>query len=186
MITNVEKALNKFFDKVISFAKKNLKRLDKNATEKLSRSLDHKVKVSKSGNSFEADILMAAHGKYVDAGVKGVGGKKADGTNWKLKRVTNNKYRYNKLKPPASAFDKWSIARGVAARDKKGRFLKRRASNFAIAKSVYHTGLETTNFISEPFDKYFKTLPDDIIEAFGLDVEDMIEFSLKTHNKDYK
>ena len=49
----------------------------------------------------------------------------------------------------------------------------------AISQSVWHTGLETTNFLKDPFDKHFKTLPEKVVEAYALEVEDLLEFSLK-------
>ena len=184
-MTNVEKSLKKFYSNVIRLAKKNLKRLGKNASGTLGKSLKGKVKTSKSGNSFQADLFMEYYGLFIDKGVKGVGGQKADGSQWKKKRVTNSDYSYDKKRPPASAFDKWSIRKGIAPRSKGGQFQKRRSINFAIANSVYHTGLETTNFLTQPFEKEFKNLPDEIVEAAGWDVEEMMKFNLKSSEKQY-
>ena len=77
------------------------------------------------------------------------------------------------------AFNGWTIRRGIAPRRKGGQFQKRKGLLFAIANSVYHTGLETTHFLTTPFERYFKDLPDDIVEAYALEVEDLLKFSLK-------
>jgi hypothetical protein len=114
---------------------------------------------------------MSEYGKFVDKGVKGFGGTKKDGSKWELKKVTNNFYRYTNKIPPAKAFDKWIVRKGIAPRDKSGKFLSRKSVSFAVAKSVYHTGLETTNFFTKPFEDAFKKLPDDLVEAFGLEVD---------------
>jgi len=71
------------------------------------------------------------------------------------------------------------MKRGIAPRDKAGKFMNRKSIMFAIANSVYHTGLETTNFFSLPFERAFKRLPDDIVEAYGLDVEKLLINALK-------
>lgn len=40
-------------------------------------------------------------------------------------------------------------------------------------------GLKTTNFFTEPFETAFKRLPDEIIEAYGLDIESLLKTSIK-------
>jgi AraC-like DNA-binding protein len=50
---------------------------------------------------------------------------------------------------------------------------------FAIANSVYHTGLETTNFFTKPFKKEFKKLPEEVLEAYALETEEFLKFALK-------
>ena len=58
--------------------------------------------------------------------------------------------------PPPSAFDKWSIRKGIAPRDKKGRFINRRSLNFLIARKVFNEGIQPSLFFTRPFNKYFK------------------------------
>lgn len=166
---SVEKALNKFGKELVKNSRKALKKNDKNASGALSKSLDFKVKVSK--NSFEFSFFMEDYGKFVDRGVKGVGGNKADGTQWKRKRVTNNDFSYRSKMPPTKAFDKWGVRRGLAPRTATGQFTTRKSLNFALATSVFHTGLETTDFLTNSFKKAFKNLPNQIVESFGLEVD---------------
>ncbi len=170
-------ALDRFGEQVVGTAKNNLKRKNKSASGKLINSIDYDIKVHK--NSFSLSFEMEDYWEYVDAGVKGVGGTKADGTKWKKKRVTNNKFKYKKKKPPFMAFNGWTIRRGIAPRSKKGRFTKRRGLLYAIATSVYHTGIETTGFFIKPFNKEFRELPDELIEAYSLDVDGLLEHAIK-------
>ena len=169
---SVKKALDSFGSSVVSGSKKELARKKKNASKNLSKSVDYAVKVSK--NSFQLDFIMEDYGKFIDKGVKGVGGKKADGSSWKKKRVTNNLYKYKKKRPPTIAFNGWTIKRGIAPRNKKGQFTTRKGLLHAIATSVFHTGLETTNFFTNPFEKAFKKLPDELVEAYGLEVDKLL------------
>ena len=176
-MSEVKKALDIFGSSVVNGARRNLAQKNKNSSKALSNSLAYDSKTSK--NSFEFSLSMEDYGEFIDAGVKGVGGTKADGSKWKVKRVTNSKFKYRSKRPPIMAFNGWTIRRGIAPRSKGGQFQKRRGILFAIANSVYHTGLETTNFLKDPFDKYFKTLPEKVVEAYALEVEDLLEFSLK-------
>ena len=121
---------------------------------------------------------MEDYGEYIDRGVKGVGGTKADGSKWNKKKVTNNDFKYRNKRPPAKAFNGWVIKRGIAPRNKSGKFTSRKGLMFAIAESVYRTGLETTNFFSRPFERGFKNLPDEIVEAYGLDFEKLLKKSI--------
>lgn len=172
---SVKKALDSFGRSVVENSKKRLSK--KNASGSLSKSLDYKLKISK--NSFQLDFEMEDYGKFIDKGVKGVGGTKADGKAWKKKRVTNNLYKYTNKRPPVKAFNSWTVKRGIAPRNKKGQFTTRKGLMFAIAESVYRTGLETTNFFTKPFEKAFKKLPDEVVKAYGLEVEKLLKLSIQ-------
>lgn len=158
---NTEKALNDFLKYTITQAKANLTRKKKNSTRALYDSLDYDFKVSK--NSFTASISGLDYGEYQD---KGVSGKK---------KKYNTPYSYKDKQPPASAFDKWIVRKGIAPRNDKGQFQTRKGIAFAIARSVFINGIKPSRFMSDPFEKGFKRLPDEIIEAFGLDVETFLK-----------
>ena len=175
---SVKNALDSFAYDVIEGAKKALKDKNINASKKLSNSLDYKLKVS--NNSFSLSFYMEDYGDFIDKGVKGVGGTKADGTKWKKKRVSSSSpYKYKNKKPPSSVFSDWIVRKGFAPRNKKGQFTSRKSLQFAIANSVYHTGIKTTNFFTTPFNREFKNLPDALVEAYSLEVDDFLEFALK-------
>lgn len=157
---NTEKALSDFFKKVIRESRKNLKSQGINASNNLSRSLDYDVKESK--NSIEASFLMADYGDYVDKGVKGVqSGKSLAG------------YKYRDKKPPVRFLRTW-------VKQKSGRFRRRNQDQiaYAIQNTIYKRGIRPTEFFSKPFEKEFRKLPDEVIEAYGLDVEQFMEFVL--------
>lgn len=175
MLKNVEISLNDFARSVIKQSRANLKRMGKNASSALSKSLGYDLRVHRQ--SFSLSMLMEDYGEFVDKGVKGIGGTKADGTVWKKKRVTNALYKYTNKRPPHTAFNGWTIRKGIAPRSKGGQFTTRRSLLYALATSVYHTGLETTNFFSLPFAKEFKKLPDELVDAFALDLQEFIKFT---------
>ena len=175
MSNELEKYLNEFGKSVVKQSRTRLSKSKKNDSKKLYNSLSYDLNVSK--NSFSLSFNMEDYGTFIDKGVKGVGGTKANGERWEQKKVTNNSYKYKTRKPPIKALDKWSVRKGIAPRDKNGKFLSRKSVLFAISNSIFHTGLETTNFFSKPFENAFKKLPDIIIEKFGLDLDDFLDFT---------
>ena len=179
----VEKTLNKFGTNVKKDAKKNLK--SKGA---LYKSIDYNVKVNRAKPnvppSFEFDFVWEDYGTFVDLGVKGIGGTKADGTPWKKKRVVNSPYKYRfpvKKKSGGGfllALNGWTIRKSIAPRSSGGQFQKRAGMLRAIRTSIFHTGLETTHFFTKPFNKYFKTLPDEVLKAYGDDLDIFLKKAL--------
>ena len=162
---NIKKIFNTLGSNVVTQARANLKKKKKGDGE-LEKSLGYKVK----GSSIE--FTLTDYWEFVDAGVKGKGGTKADGKAWKLKKVTNNKFKYTDKKPPFMAFNGWTIRKGIAPRNKKGQLMKRKGLLYAIANSVYHTGIETTHFFTNALDNEVLKLGDEIGEAFALDLID--------------
>lgn len=152
--TELQLELNKFRDYVISQAKANLTRQGKNVSKGLYNSIKGNVKANP--NSFEMEFSMEEYGFYQDKGVSGI------------KKKYNTDYKYTNKMPPAKAFDKWVVRKGLAPRE-KGKFKSRKSLSFAIARSVYINGIKPSLFFTKPFDKAFKRLPEDLVEAFGLD-----------------
>ena len=172
----LEKELKVFGKEVIKNAKKNL---DKNKIQdsNLADSLRFEVKDD------TLTFFMNEYGEYVDAGVKGVGGEKADGSKWETKKVTNNKFKYRDKKPPFMAFNGWSIKKGIAPRNKKGQFTSRKSILFAIANSVYHTGLKTTDFFQDAFYNEIDNVTDDMSNSLALKIELALVDSLENNKK---
>ena len=77
---SLKNTLDSFGFDVVEGAKRNLNRKNKNASKSLSNSLDYKLKVSGKKDKFRLSFLMEDYGEFIDRGVKGKGGKKADGT----------------------------------------------------------------------------------------------------------
>jgi len=69
------------------------------------------------------------------------------------------------------SLDKWIIRKGLAPRDKDGKFMSRKTLKFLMARSIYMSGIKPSLFFTKPFEAAFKRLPDDLIEKFGLDAE---------------
>ena len=175
--------LDRFGASVKNTAKLNLKKKNKKASGRLINSIDYKINVSK--NSFQFDLFAEDYWAFVDYGVRGIGGTKKDGSKWKRKLVTNNKFKYRSTPKNNSngrflqSLNGWTIKRAIAPRGKDGRLQKRRGLLFAIRTSIIHTGIETTDFLTKPFEKEFKELPDELIEAYALDMDKFLEFTIQ-------
>lgn len=156
---NRQETLNKFIKHVVSQAKKNLTTSQKNASKKLYNSIKGEAKAFP--NSIGIYFDMEEYGFYQDKGVSGV------------KRKFNTPFSYKSKMPPPKAFDKWTIRRGIAPRGAGGKFKTRKGLNFAIARSIFEKGIKPSLFFTKPFEAAFKNLPDDMIESYGFDVENL-------------
>ena len=157
---NTKRALDKFGKYLVKQSRSNLSKKKKNVTNKLYDSLDYDVRAS--GVSFEFDFLMEAYGEWVDKGRKA-------GKN-----------------PPFSAIRKWVQDRRIQFRSNKGRFQTYDQTAWAVVKKIGRDGIEASNFYSRPFQLGYNKLPNELVEAYALDVEEFIEFSIDKLNEEYK
>jgi len=172
-MSEVQTYLNEFKKKVISEAKRNLRK--QNTSGNLSKSLKSRVKESK--NSIEITFNMDAYGFFQDRGVQGKkSGRSLSG------------FKYKDKAPPTKAFHRWAIKKGITTgKDPKtGRFVSIKSLKFALSRHVYNHGIKPTLFFTKPFTKYTKKLPNEIIEKYKLDVDKLFSQIEKTTLKDKK
>ena len=160
-LQETQKILNSFAKYVIQQSRSNLTKTNKNVSKKLYNSLDYKILSDSSG--FILQFLMEEYGAYQDQGVSGT------------KKKYKTPFKYTTKRPPSSAFDKWTVRKGIAPREEGGRFTKRKGLNFIISKSIFEQGIRRSLFFTKPFEKRFKTLPPELIAAFVNDSEKTIE-----------
>jgi hypothetical protein len=152
--SEVQKALERFRDHVVSISKRNLTNKQKNSSKKLYNSIKGKVKANP--NSFEVEFTMEDYGVFQDTGVSGT------------RKKYNTPYSYKSKMPPPKAFDKWLVRKGIAPRD-NGKFTSRKSLAFLIARSVYRNGIKPSLFFTKPFEAAYKNLPQELIDKYGLD-----------------
>ena len=172
MLSNVEKELKNFAKYVVTKARINLRGSDKNSSGKLAKSLDSNVKVSK--NSFELSFLMEEYGVFQDKGVRGKSSsEKAPNSPFKFGSGTGRKGGLSE------GINKWVKRKRFQFRDKKsGRFLSYDSTAFLISRSIYQKGIAPSLFFTKPFEKAFKGLNKDLVEAYKLDVEALMKNSI--------
>jgi len=171
----VNDALQKFAKTVITQSKANLTRGKKNVNRKLYDSLAYELNVHKQ--SFSLAIFMEEYGKFQDKGVKGADPSQVS-PNAKIKgqQAANSPYSFKTKIPPYKPLSEWAKSRGVRFRDEKGRYKKGGydAVGIVIAKNIWARGIKPSLFFTKPFEKHFENLPDDIIEAYGLDIDNIL------------
>lgn len=167
---SVKDKLNKFAKTVIKSSRANLTRKGKKNTSTLYKSLDYDLNVSE--NSFSLSFEMEDYGEFVDKGVKGVSSSaKAPRSPYKFGSGTGKKGGLT------NGINKWVRQKRIQFRSNKGKFLSYESTAFIVRRSIWHKGLETTNFFTKPFEDNFKKLPDDLVEAYALEVEDLLNFT---------
>jgi hypothetical protein len=156
--------LNKFAKYVIQQSRSNLSKGKKNVFKELYNSLGYEI--SQSGSTMSLGFDMVDYGKFQDRGVSGT------------EKKYNTPYKYTNKMPPAKAFDKWTVRKGIAPRGKGGKFEKRKGLNYAIAKSIYKKGIRPSMFFTKPFAAAFKRLPDELVEAYAIGIEKQIQVNI--------
>ena len=157
---NTKKALEKFGKYLVKESRKNLTRKKKNVTNSRYDSLDYQVKAMP--NSCEFDFLMEEYGEWVDKG----------------RRAGKN--------PPFSPLRKWVEDRRIQFRDNSGRFQTYDQTAWRVVKSIGRKGIEPSNFYTRPFNLGFQKLPNEVAEAYALDVEEFLDFTIDKLNEQYK
>ena len=176
-LKETQEALNKFAKYVIQQSRTNLTKGKKNASKELYNSLDSNIVVSK--NSFQLEFLMEQYGIFQDKGVRGAGGvrkttskynkRNNKGKIWKQKGG-NSPFSFKEdRKPSVKHFKEWSKRKGLSA--------------YAVRDAVFSQGIAPSMFFTKPFEKAFKNLPKDIVQAYALDVEKLLETSIKDNLK---
>lgn len=126
--------------------------------------------VKETKNTLEFQILMEDYATFVDKGVSGT------------KKKYDTPYSYTDKMPPPSALDKWTVRKGIAPRDEKGRFMERKTLQFLIARSIFKNGIEPSLFYTKPYHKYLKNISKRLEKSYRVDVKDFTEFVIKENN----
>jgi len=168
----LERYLNSFGKQVVNRAKGNLQK-SKGGGSKLENSISFKVVTTNKG--FNVQFKMNSYGAYVDKGVSGTETKRRF-KDYKGKTI-KSPFSYKKSKghsqPPTKALDKWIVKKGIAPRDKGGKFISRKSIKFLIARSIGKKGIQGISFFQKPLmlgmkqfsSKFGKAIADDIVNS---------------------
>jgi hypothetical protein len=163
-MSEFKKALENYAEFVINKSRQNLAKGGRFGTHNksgvLSKSLEYIIKDNK------VSFLSEKYGEFLDKGVKG--------SKSTYPESSASPFRYRDKMPPPSAFDKWSIKSGIAPRDSKGKFIKRKSLNYIIANSIFRKGIRASLFFTKPFEEALPLFEDEMLEGFlndNLDIE---------------
>lgn len=107
-----------------------------------------------------------------------------DNDAWKTYGYVVDKGRNPGKMPPTDAIKKWIRQKPLRLRDlKTGSFVKMTDKKvdsvaFAIATKMKKEGTKPTYFFTTPFRLAFETLPEELGQAYALDVADFLRFTL--------
>ncbi len=179
-LSEVKKILSNFAKLVISEAKDNLRKEDKNATGNLSESLSYGF--SDDDKGFILQFLGNKYGKYQDKGVRGAINPYTGSDAAKKPFDKKSVYAYTTKMPPPSKLDKWIVKRGLAPRE-NGKFTPRKIDKvgfeksiqFLVARSIYSKGIKASLFFTKPFEKYFSRLEKEVLKEFNLSIDNVFK-----------
>ena len=159
------KYLNYFAKYVIQQSRSNLTRLGKNVDKKLYDSLGSEVEVG--ANSFRLAFTMEDYGVFQDKGVSGT------------QKKYNTPFSYKSKMPPAKPITDWVTRKGFQFRKPDGKFMSYKQTSYLVRSAIFKNGIKPSLFFTKPFEAAFKNLPGELIEKFGLDVENLMNDTLK-------
>lgn len=161
---NTKEYLNAFAKYVIQQSRSNLSKQNKNVDKKLYNSLDKEIEVG--ANSFRLAFLMEDYGTFQDKGVSGT------------QKKYNTPFSYKSKKPPLKPITDWVKKRRFQFRKENGKFMSYQSTAFLVRNGIFKNGIKPSLFFTKPFEKAFERLPDELIEAYGLDVEQFLEYTI--------
>lgn len=121
------------------------KSLQDNVTLTTSKQLEQSIiamPVKFDGNKVTVEIQAEDYWKYVNEGVQGVGGKRADGSQWQKKNTTSPFSFKKDKKPSVKHFVQWSYLAGK--------------SPFAVRETVFRSGTKGNHFFDEAINDQFE------------------------------
>ena len=159
------KYLNDFAKYVIQQSRSNLTKGNKNVNKNLYNSLDSQIEVS--ANSFRLSFLMENYGEFQDKGVSGT------------KKKYNTPFAYTTKRPPLKPIQDWVTKRRFQFKNKEsGKFMSYKSTAYLIAGGILKNGIKPSLFFTKPFEKAFERLPDELVEAYGLDLEQFLQYTI--------
>ena len=170
---SLENFLKTFGDKVVSDAKKSLKK--QKGDTALGKSI--RVKVVPTATGFDTMFYMNDYGTYLDEGVSGTKVKHSfiDAKG----KTRKSSYSYTTKGPPIDILSKWIKKKGIKGHGvKKGRSKNtgQFISGFAylISKKIKRDGIKSISFFQKPLGVEYKKLKKQILDVLKLDIQNYI------------
>ena len=162
---NTKEYLNSFAKYVIQQSRSNLTKGGKNVDKKLYNSLDKEIEVG--ANSFRLAFLMENYGTFQDKGVSGT------------QRKYNTPFSYKSKRPPLKPILDWVTKKRFQFKNKEnGKFMSYKSTAYLITGGILKNGIKPSLFFTKPFEKAFLNLPDELVEAYGLDLEEFLQYTI--------
>ena len=110
---------------------------------------------------------MENYGEFQDKGVSGT------------KKKYNTPFSYKSKRPPLKPIEDWVTKKRFQFRNKEsGKFMSFKSTAYLISGGILKNGIKPSLFFTKPFEKAFERMPDELAEAYGLDVEQFLQYTL--------
>ena len=188
-LKKVENAMRNFAVNVIKDARKNARNDFKTGTQYLADNPDSMTyQISKTPEGLQLQLIVVDYVAYKDAGVFGANPNLV--RNGEQKGQDNDsvfgKFRYRTKKPPMETLREWAVRNNIRFREGRyvdgkwkstGRFAKGGYDTIAfwLQKRIFAQGLAPSMFFTKPFQQYYNSLPDAVLENFGLEIERILK-----------
>ena len=147
------------------------------ATGQLADDLRDGAEINIYPNSIRVAFTLGEYGAYVDQGVKAAGGISRAGQGLDP-NSTESPFAFSNRKPSYemayNLADYLEYTQGISFNNDKHRL----GVGYGFAKVIKETGLSRTLFFTDAYLEAFEDLPEDVAEAYGLDVEQFFNFIL--------
>ena len=179
MLKNVIKEMEAASVNIISKAKSNL---NKNSSSgNLANSLTSKIE-AKATDDPKLVFYAEDYGKFVDKGVQGNDPQAMpSGSLSRYNKAPMSPYRFGSGNYSGggglrSAIDKWVVQKGIpAARDEKGRFIKRKSLVYLMTRSIWNTGIKPTYFFTNAIDSEIRGINRKLTFAYTKDLRNNLK-----------
>ena len=174
-VKHLEKALTKFGSNVIKEGRRILNQKKKRTqANTLFNDYHYKMRSTSSTITFGFEFGRASdYWEFVDQGVVGTGSSGGRSkTTGQFTRGSGSPFKFKYDNPGGAlvnAIKGWVINKPVGLGDSNTN-----SAAWAIGYSIKRRGLERTMFYSKPVDKALKKLPNELTEAFRLDLEKLV------------
>jgi hypothetical protein len=162
---NIERYLNSFGKQVVNRAKGGLQKAKGGGTA-LENSI--RFEVVKDADGFTVQFYMNNYGQFVDKGVSGTNERQSY-KDYKNQTISSP-FKYTNKQPPSGVLDKWVVRKGIAPRDKGGRFIPRKSLVFLIARKIKRDGIKSLSFFQKPLGLGLKQFGKDLLKNVKEDI----------------
>ena len=165
----VKEVMNNFGENVLDNARQNL--IDRGSS--VSGNLESKMKfvLKVMPNSMSLKFDLGEYGQGIDQGVEGSFPSK------RLGLTGRTPFKFKALYPNRAMVDNvlsWAKKVGFNFYD-----FDERVGAFSLASYILREGIVGNKFFTDAYEDYIREVPEDIAEAFGLDVDEFFKFIFK-------
>lgn len=134
-VSPIEATIDQWNNETIERLQKSLDDRASSGTSKMLRQSIVPQAIKQTENGLSLEVVMEDYYKYIDQGVQGAGGEKADGGVFQ-NVAPSSPFRYKDgVKPSVRHFEQWSKVKGL--------------NPFAVRESVFRKGITPNFFYSD-------------------------------------